>query len=184
MEDFIGSFIWIIVIISAIVRFISKFTDTDRKNKTGSQIGEKIKEAFSGLSDDNKTTDKTRAGNDDNWVPAYEEKKPLEKKESLIRNNTLEKTDLARLYKQKTKEENRSNLDDEITIRDGKTVRRGNSPAIINKGLSARDKKDDSLVNGLRENDLSGEELIKGVIFKEILDAPRARKPYRPFNWK
>ncbi len=197
MENF-GAIIWAIVIISWIARFIGKLSSKGKDNGKRKGVEKKIADFFSKINQGEKETSQAKAQSmnnsrqslDDEWVPAYEESpknddRPLQKATNKDNSrNTLERpTSRDELSKK------RQNIDHDGANRGRNSfVRRTKR-----NSLPGKNKKDSDNAYGqdnkrgksyLNENSFSSDDLIKGVIFKEILDQPRAKRPYKPFDGK
>ncbi|MFP4015433.1 MAG: hypothetical protein ACLFUI_00245 [Halanaerobiales bacterium] len=124
---------------------------------------------------------------DDEWVPVYEntiDDRPLQQASGMDKGRDfLEKQSLGEKPGHNRKKSGHLELDDEITVRDGIHVRGKKM-----RSLSRRDNKRDAYgkVNTksiqLNMENIEREDLVKGIIFKEIFDEPRAKRPYKPFR--
>ncbi|MFW5972102.1 MAG: hypothetical protein ACOCRL_01320 [Bacillota bacterium] len=192
MDDFIGAIFWVIIIISGIAKFIGKSVSDENKEKFG-EIKKKINEIISPEQDNesNKTAQadsmslqKENSDDDDEWIPAYEEKYlDTEKNESRGSSTELIKHNLEKKLSEKREKLYNIEVDDEITIRDGVTIDKGEI-RINGISESRKKKKRDVYDQQNKKSDLtadlnfSDDDIIKGIIFKEILDEPRSKRPY------
>lgn len=196
MENF-GAIIWVIVIILWIAGFIGKFSFKGKDNNKRKVLEKKIADYFSGNNQGEQETSQaneqsmnnSRQSLDDEWVPAYEESpengdRPLQKATNKDNSrNTVERpTSRDELSKK------RQNLGhDGIAIRDRSSVvrktKKYSSPVNNKKDSDDAYRQDNKRSKSYLDLDsFSSNDLIKGVIFKEILDQPRAKRPYKPFD--
>lgn len=157
MDDIIVLLFWIGIIIFSIIKKSAK--ENTKKNKV-EDIEEKVKDIFLGNIEVN--TQKTKPVQSqiktkydrttkDTWIPAYE----VTSVEDQGFQNNIVGNDFI-------------NLKNEVVKKD-KNIEVGND-----KKLAKKNERKLNSFDGLDEDDL-----IKGIIFKEILDRPRALNPYR-----
>ena len=199
MEDFLGIIIWIVFIGGGIIKYITKLSSEGEGNNKRKDIEKKIGDFFSGKTDqgeqrpDEYSRDKAQKQSfDDEWVPVYEETpvnndRPLNKVSGQSPGLSLEKAGLDQKLKQKRNNITQTQIDDEINIRNGNIVNtKTNRPTASERkkmnGNDAYRKTNKRVKTYLDEDSFNSDDLIKGVIFKEILDQPRAKRPYRPFE--
>ncbi len=199
MGEYIAVIIWGVVIFSWVARFIGKLSSKGKDNGKRKGVEKKIADFFSDNTQAEQETtqakeqsmNNSRQSLDDEWVPAYEESpknddRPLQKATNKDNSrNTLERpTSRDELSKK------RQNIDhDEVTNRGRNSfvrrTKRNSSPVKNKKDIDNAYRQDNKRGKSyLNENSFSSDDLIKGVIFKEILDQPRAKRPYKPFDGK
>lgn len=195
MEDLFDLLIPLFIIISVIASFFKKDSSDDENGNRGKEIEKKIGDFIAdtfgagGQKDTNSNpkAEDSQNNSSDEWIPAYEEKtgnddRPLAKATDITKSKSeLEDPDL----KERTKKDNSTymKLDDEITVRDGEKIyNKKNKKFRVEKKDAYQQqtgKKSKKILNG---SSFDQDDLVKGVIFKEILDEPRAKKPYKPFG--
>jgi len=204
MEDFIGVIIWGIVIISWVARFIGKLSSKGKDNHKRKGLEKKIADFFSDNNQARQETTqskgqsvkKTSQSLDDKWVPAYEESpgnddRPLRQVANMDNsNNKIERPETRNKLNEKGQSSNsvEHKLGDESSIHSGSSIYTKNRKNSSDNNQKDRDdayRQDKKRSKSyLDVNSFSSDDLIKGVIFKEILDQPRAKRPYKPFDGK
>lgn len=161
MGELIGVLVWIGIMVLGVIR---KNATNDNKKKNVEDIEKKIKDIFSGKIDWNtlqtkpaqsEVSEKEKEFVKEKWIPAYEgtsEKGsvPVKEVETMIQNITVER-----------------NVYNPDTANARKTAAKSKK-----EKMPDSESKDKKIL-------LDEDDLIKGIIFKEILDRPRAINPYK-----
>ncbi len=203
MDDFIGVIIWGVVIISWVARFIGKLSK-NKDNEKRKGVEKKITDFFSSNTHAGQKTAEARGQSNsksnqsvgENWVPAYEESpvsddRPLQQVDNM--DDSKNKIEVSETRNEDNKKGRDSNsvehkLGDESSIHSGSSIYTKNRKNSSDNNQKDRDdayRQDKKRSKSyLDVNSFSSDDLIKGVIFKEILDEPRAKRPYKPFGGK
>ncbi|AZO95008.1 hypothetical protein [Halocella sp. SP3-1] len=158
MDDILGAVIWIIIMV---VGFYLKGNKNKSENKhnTKEKIGNKLNDFFKGTVDE-----------EDDYLPAYMESKGSSMLDSKVAEDGIDEKPVG-ISENSSKKKNTK-----VAIKDFTQAEKEDKP----QGYKTAKKEDcnyDLQIN--RERDI-----IQGIIFKEILDSPRALKPYRPIYYR
>ncbi|MFP4660703.1 MAG: hypothetical protein ACLFPF_00780 [Halanaerobiales bacterium] len=130
-----------------------------------------------------------RQNSDDEWIPAYEQSlgddRLLQQASGQDKGrDRLEKQSLGDKLGQKREQLGHLELDDEITVRNGVRVKGRSKKRLSKDGNKKREAYDRMKKKGIQLDmeSIEKEDLLKGIIFKEIIDEPRAKRPFRPFD--
>ncbi|MEJ6951138.1 hypothetical protein [Natronospora cellulosivora (SeqCode)] len=158
--------IWVVAILGGVVKFIAKFIESDKEEEG---IMGTITSII--LDDENDEDEEDNAMYDEEKTPATSDKQ--------IFNDALYNQEFGSDFEEdKRKKEDDNNTHEEFLLK------RENLEERKEGSFKKRDRRRKKKVkNKTLENDLisdiSEEDLIKGIIFKEILDEPRAKRPHR-----
>lgn len=157
MDDILGVVIWIIIMV---VGFYLKGNKNKSENEhnTKEKIGNKLNDFFKG------TVDK-----EDDYLPAY-----MESKESSMLDSQTAEYD----------------VDEKVGISESSSKEK-NAKAAIKDFIQAKKEDKTQGYKTAKKADCNYDfqinresDIIQGIIFKEILDSPRALKPYRPIYYR
>lgn len=141
-------------IIFIIAAFARKFLKEEKKKDGNSDIGKKVEDFFKGLSGEDRDIDIQSAANEDTvYQPAYMEKDEIMTVKEYKEQQNNNESILARNRKEKVEKKAAYK-----TKKLSKQKPTGQKPCFAEK------------------------DIINGVIFKEILGEPRARRPYIPIS--
>lgn len=173
MEDIIVAIVLIGIIISSILKFINKVSSEGNIEKSNPQ-NTKNNERYPGQN--------YQKEDEGVWIPAYEAKP---KETQADDRNSVGAPPI---------ESNSNNFKSYVAERENKvnrTIYEGDTLVVDGKKIYSRGSKDNrkrinnkKKRNSSLESRFSDDDLIKGIIFREILNEPRARNPYKPINKK